>query len=256
MLKFHKRIIALAALALSFVAAVPSQAANDQSLAVDLVAFLRAGQSVIAANQAKINDPALGDKGLTPAFVLEQTKAAYKEKTGRDIDEKDPFIKIEIRAILDVMNDAQPVINEKGKAFKGFIPAVFATHVTQKFNADPAAQGKISLKMTAPAEIVRNRKNRPDEWESKVIEAHFKSPAYDKTTPYSETTDMNGEQVYRYIIPVYYGENCMSCHGMPKGEIDITGSKKEGLKVGDLGGAFSVSIPKPKKADVKQTPGP
>lgn len=232
---------AMATIVMSFAAASVCHA-DDQQQAVDMVALLRAGQSVIAANQARINDPTLGDKGLTAQSMLTQAKAAYKEKTGKDLDESNPFVKIEIRAITSVMNDAQPLINEQGKGFKGFIPAVFAGQVTEKFNADPEAAGKVAIKMTAPAEIVRNRKNRPDEWENKVIEEQFKNPAYDKTKPYSETTKVQDKEAYRYIIPVYYGENCMSCHGMPKGELDITGSKKEGLKVGDLGGAFSVSI--------------
>ena len=39
------------------------------------------------------------------------------------------------------------------------------------------------------------------------------------------------------------GENdCLNCHGDPKGELDITGGKKEGGQLGELGGAISVVI--------------
>ena len=47
---------------------------------------------------------------------------------------------------------------------------------------------------------------------------------------------------FRLLIPEYYGKSCLGCHGEPKGERDITGGKKEGGRLGELGGAISVSI--------------
>ena len=44
------------------------------------------------------------------------------------------------------------------------------------------------------------------------------------------------------LVPEYYGAACLSCHGEPKGEIDITGYPKEGAKLGDLGGVISIAI--------------
>ena len=35
----------------------------------------------------------------------------------------------------------------------------------------------------------------------------------------------------------------MDCHGGPKGELDVTGFAKEGLAVGDIGGAVSITAP-------------
>lgn len=42
---------------------------------------------------------------------------------------------------------------------------------------------------------------------------------------------------------IYLTESCLECHGGPEGELDVTGFPKEGLKVGDLGGAVSISMP-------------
>jgi hypothetical protein len=38
-------------------------------------------------------------------------------------------------------------------------------------------------------------------------------------------------------------QSCLSCHGEPRGDRDITGGKKEGQKEGDLAGALSWTIP-------------
>ena len=46
----------------------------------------------------------------------------------------------------------------------------------------------------------------------------------------------------RTLIPEYYGASCLSCHGSPQGEIDITGFAKEGAKEGDLGGIISITL--------------
>ena len=35
----------------------------------------------------------------------------------------------------------------------------------------------------------------------------------------------------------------MDCHGGPKGELDVTGFEKEGLRIGDIGGAVSITAP-------------
>jgi Protein of unknown function (DUF3365) len=41
---------------------------------------------------------------------------------------------------------------------------------------------------------------------------------------------------FRVMVPQYYDETCLACHGSPKGEVDITGYPKEGAKVNELGG--------------------
>ena len=46
----------------------------------------------------------------------------------------------------------------------------------------------------------------------------------------------------RVLLPLFYEKACLSCHGQPKGERDITGYSREGAKEGELGGAISVKI--------------
>ena len=51
----------------------------------------------------------------------------------------------------------------------------------------------------------------------------------------------NGKSV-RVLLPLFYEKACLSCHGQPKGERDISGYPREGAKEGELGGAISVKI--------------
>jgi hypothetical protein len=44
------------------------------------------------------------------------------------------------------------------------------------------------------------------------------------------------------MVPEYYAKSCLSCHGQPKGEVDITGYPKEGASEGDLGGIISITL--------------
>ena len=47
---------------------------------------------------------------------------------------------------------------------------------------------------------------------------------------------------FRVMAPEYYAASCLSCHGSPKGETDITGYPKEGGAENDLGGVISIAL--------------
>ena len=220
--------------------------ASQEELATELTVLLRSGRLVISDNQALINDAAKGDKGLTPEKVLATAKENYKKAAGKalptpaagSLDER--ALKAMLESIGEVMAKNQGLINEKGKAYKGFLPAVFARQVAESFTAK--MKGEVIVKLTAPKELIRNRTNKPDEWEHAVFIQQFKKADYAKGKPYFQTV----AGTFRYMIPEYYGSTCLQCHGEPKGEKDISGGLKEGAKLGDLGGALSLTFP-PKK---------
>lgn len=224
--------------------ATQALAAEDaqEELATELTVLLRAGRLVISDNQALINDAEKGDKGLAPDKVLAAAKENYKKAAGKPLSSpaagslNERSQKAMLDSINEVMTKNQALINEKGKAFKGFLPAVFARQVAEGFTAK--MKGEITVKLTAPKHLIRNRTNRPDEWEHAVLEQRFKQGDYVKGKPYSQTVG----QSFRYMIPEYYGATCLQCHGEPKGERDISGGSKEGAKLGDLGGALSLTI--------------
>lgn len=82
--------------------------------------------------------------------------------------------------------------------------------------------------------------NAPDEFELSVLRQFEADP---ELKEYWSTANIEGKEVFRYMAPLEINESCLSCHGEPKGEIDVTDYPKEGYKVGDFGGALSLIMP-------------
>ena len=185
--------------------------------------------------------------GLAPVgFSIDQAIETYKKNTGVDPATIHPnsrhgrLLRAMMAAIGEVMDANQSTINAKGIGFKAFIPAVFGRLVGESFAR--LASGEAELKVTAPPELVRNRKARPDSFEENIIKTKLVEPAWPRGQPYSEMTDAKGRPAYRVMVPEYYAASCLTCHGSPKGEMDITGYPKEGAKQDDLGGVISITL--------------
>jgi hypothetical protein len=222
---------------------------DDANIAKSLADMLRAARQVISSNQARINDPNIGDKGLTGQVVLQQAVEIYKKTTGTDPASIDPtsrlgkLLHVQMDAIVEATDANQATINAKGVGFKAFIPAVFARLVNESFESH--ARNEAQIKVTAPEQLVRNRKSRPDAWESEVIRGKLLQAGWPRGQAYAAEVDTKGRPAYRMMMPEYYASSCLSCHGSPKGETDITGYPKEGGKEGDLGAIISVTLFKP-----------
>jgi hypothetical protein len=248
--KRGRRCLVCCAVAIALLGMAPTFARaatdDDTAVAMRLAELLRSARTVISRNQGTINDPEKGDKGLTGDKVLADTIALLKERTGDDPRQSDAqslegkLLRAEMDSIAAVMNENQATINAKGVGFKGFIPAVFARLVNEKF-ADRVGD-LARIKATAPENLVRNRKARPDAWESAVIEDKFLKADWPKGKPYSELAQVDGKPAFRIVVPEYYAASCLSCHGEPAGEMDVTGYPKEGGKEGDLGAAISITL--------------
>jgi hypothetical protein len=195
-------------------------------------------RKVISDNQKVINDPALGDKNLGVERMLVESLKIFANKATGGV--QGPYEENLIEAIKAVIEDAQPVLNERGKTFKGFIPAVYGKRLTEVFNA--RMKGRSQMHLTAPKDLVRNLTNLPDEWEANIIESKFKSKDWKKGMSFTENLELKGKKVFRSISPQYYAESCLSCHGGQKGKKDITGGVMEGAALGDVGGALSVML--------------
>lgn len=219
---------------------------NKETIALSLANLLRAARSVISDNQEHINDHTEGFKGLSSDMVILTAKEYYEIDTGQALDDIDPsslqgeLIRAELDAIAEVIDEVQERINRKGVGFKGFLPDIFAVDVADRFRAK--AGSSASLKVTAPRKVLRNRANAPDKWEDGVIEKTLASKEHTKGKHVTAEMFESGKQTFRLVLPEYYRKSCLQCHGGPKGSYDITGRKKEGADLGDLGGVISVSI--------------
>ncbi len=218
----------------------------DEEVALNLANLLRSARAVIGAHQDLINDPSGADKGLTSDVVLEQTIAQFQSLNGFDPRTVEPdsrmgrLFQAQIAAIREVVDEHQGTINRPDIGFKGFVPAVFARLVNERFAAKVGDRAQI--KVTAPLELVRNRGARPDAWETEHIEAELLDPAWPTGEVFTAVTEQDGREAFRMLVPEYYTEGCLSCHGEPKGEIDITGYPMEGGQLNDLGGVVSIML--------------
>lgn len=224
---------------------VDSQVAINHTVMLHLTNLLRSARQVISDQQDLINEPKTG-KDLSGKKLIEQAKAKYAEQTGHPVPSLDPtsaegqMLQAEMDAMQEVMDRAQPLINDPHRGFKGFIPAVFAYRVAEGFNRRVGELGY--LKLTAPSERVRHQPNLPDAWENQTIKKKLQSAGWKKGQFVEEEAQLNGKKAYRVLIPEYYNTSCLACHGEPRGSTDITGGKREGGKLGDLGGAISGAI--------------
>jgi uncharacterized protein DUF3365 len=226
-------------------AAAPREG-DDTVIAQSLAEMLRDGRTIVSNNQDLINDPDLGNKHLTGKVVVDQAAKAYAAATGVDPATIDPItrhgrlLRAMMTAIGRVMDENQATINQKGTGFKGFIPAAYARLVDEAFAE--LAKGEAEIKVTAPPELVRNRKARPDAWEAQIIKTKLLDPNWPTDHSYSTVVEKQGRPAFRIMVPEYYAASCLTCHGSPKGEMDITGYPKEGGKLNDLGAAISITL--------------
>ena len=237
---------AIVGLACSAAQPLRSETNEDAIVAESLATMLRAGRTVVSRHQAEINDPAVGNKGLTGSQLLAEAARVYQETTGIDPRSIDPstrhgrLIRAQMDAIAEVVDANQDTINKQGVGFKGFIPSTFGRLVNEAFSR--RAGNEADVKVTAPPDLIRNLKARPDPWELQVITEKFLKPQWPKGQDFSATADSKGRSAFRMAVPEYYAASCLACHGSPKGDIDITGYPKEGRSEGDLGGVISISL--------------
>jgi hypothetical protein len=236
----------LAATAITAHSVVAMAPDDDAQVAQSLATMLRAGRTVVSRHQNSINDPNLGNKGFDGKTVLTEAIAIYQKAAGVDPMSIDPnsrhgkLIHMQMDAIAEVIDAHQATINRKGVGFKGFIPAVFGRLTNESFGR--RAVGLAEMKVTAPPKFIRNVKAKADGWESGVIRDKLLLASWPKDQSFAAMTEANGKPAHRTAVPEYYGATCLSCHGSPQGEIDITGYPKEGGKEGDLGGVISITL--------------
>lgn len=123
-----------------------------------LAVLLDSGRVVVGRAQSAINNPRLEDKGFSSAVFEERLRKEFLTRTGHDLRNLAPAQMPEGAKVLLVrlsffmqksVQEAQPLINQKGIGFKGFIPASFATRVAEKFSKDTG----LTLRQIGPPSI-------------------------------------------------------------------------------------------------------
>ena len=106
------------------------------------------------------------------------------------------------------------------------VPIITAMNVAAK-NAEEGG-----YRLRVPKVSPRNPENEPNEIELKVLN-EFKERNLDSKI-------IVEKHQIRVFHPIRLSEECMLCHGDPKGAVDPIGGIKEGWKVGEIHGAFEV----------------
>jgi general secretion pathway protein A len=212
-----------------------------ENTAQHLATLLNVGRLIVQRNQGLINDPRIGNKGFTPEVFEQQVLDEFIRETQIDlkhVSSQLPSLAKELLPVLlesskEVVADAQLVINQKGIGYKNFVPATFGSQAARKFSN----RSYVKIKQTTLNP--RNLKNTPDAYEENLLKRLATKPAVDT----SITEWIENGMTLRAVTPIYYSQDCLVCHGSPKGILDISGYPREGAKEGELAGAISIRIP-------------
>ena len=114
------------------------------------------------------------------------------------------------------------------------VPVVVSWRITRDY---AESQG---MKFSTPGLSPRNPKNAPDKFEGDALRAFAEQPSL---TEFYRRETVDGKAFMRYAQPVRLTEDCLVCHGDPAGSKDPLHYSREGMKAGDLKGAFVVTAP-------------
>ena len=152
--------------------------------------------------------------------------------------EKAEVLAAEMRAAWDFVDMNQEVINRaEDGAFrtKHLVCVVAAKSISMLFTSET----DYSIRFTN--DTPRQAANAPDAFEQEALAAFNADP--DRKAFWRVVDAGDGTRVFRYTEPLYVTESCLECHGDPVGELDQYGYPKEGMQVGQVGGAMSITEP-------------
>lgn len=152
--------------------------------------------------------------------------------------EKAEVLASEMRAAWDFVDMNQDVINraEDGTfRTKHLVCVVAAKSISMLFTTET----DYSIRFTN--DTPRQAANAPDEFEQEALAAFNADP--ERKAFWRVVDAGDGTRVFRYTEPLYVTESCLECHGDPVGELDQYGHPKEGMQVGQVGGAMSITEP-------------
>ena len=152
--------------------------------------------------------------------------------------EKAEVLASEMRAAWDFVDMNQDVINraEDGTfRTKHLVCVVAEKSISMLFTTET----DYSIRFTN--DTPRQAANAPDAFEQEALAAFNADP--DRKAFWRVVDAGDGTRVFRYTEPLYVTESCLECHGDPVGELDQYGYPKEGMQVGQVGGAMSITEP-------------
>jgi len=222
----------------------------NENRVTEVAKIYQAAMVYIFTQQPLINSDTQEKDVLFGQLFINNVKNKYNVMFGQVFTaNNDEYINYLLTLMMLVMEDNRTLLLDNEIGFKGFIPAIFAFQLSQKFKQRGYG---LNIKFTNFEERVRNKLNAPDHWEKAAL---IKLNNNNVKSVFNENVLFRGTSASRYMRPVKMKPMCLSCHGIPqnnptynsniKEQIhykDKTGFIMEGWKLEDLGGAISVVL--------------
>ena len=143
------------------------------------------------------------------------------------------------KVIVETREYMSSVVHGEPEHNYGLVPQVVATQVARRITRDSSYYVRqVSLRY-------RNPGNRPDAYEAEQLARFPKNRA----TETSRIIKIKGQEVFRYMLPMFAEQSCLECHGtydaaplfvrqrFPRGHYSYN------YRIGEIIGAVSVTIP-------------
>ncbi len=227
--------------------AAPEAAGDDPAIAESLAEMLRDARTVVSNNQELINNPDIGDKGLTGKNILDEADAtlqiAYGSRSG---DDRSEIAAWPAAACDDGFNSSRcgrqsGDDQRQGHGVQGLHPGGVRTAGQRGVRTQRRGRRRDQGDRPAPNSCATARRARTAGRPRSSRQSCSRRTGR-AAIRYSAMAEAKGRPAYRVMVPEYYAESCLTCHGSPKGEMDITGYPKEGGKAGDLGAVISITL--------------
>ncbi|MCJ8343988.1 DUF3365 domain-containing protein [bacterium] len=230
-----------------------------QKLAFELTALFRAYRATITKNKKAIHKPNkfFTKKNIDKRVKIMHTQAkilyklATKKKVNQDYMSPEGKIRKKLELAFEMVlreyAKGNVDLNWRGKnkyisKWDGkFLPARWAAIAATNF--EKLTEGKVIIKLTTSNQLLVNKSNAPDAWESKVIDGKLLHTS--KKRP-GDSQFKDEKTQFRFLLPEYYKPGCIGCHGTTKKSQEgyaIHPSRIQ-RKVFDFAGAISVRISK------------
>lgn len=170
------------------------------------------------------------------AFAVFDFYSQQRQTEAALLEEARTFAR-EMDAVWQFMDNSQSVINNTSDGtyeFKGLHCSLVGKSVGRLFSA--GSDYAIRYTNFNP----RSEQDIPDEFEAEALE---RFNANSSVKEHYGIAEYQGEERFRYLQALEVDNSCLSCHGEPAGELDVTGKEKEGWTLDSFGGAISIVIP-------------
>ncbi len=163
---------------------------------------------------------------LTSKRVNEQAESAFADKL-RQITGMATQVRTWSAAHQAVYKTAE---QNGGRRDISTVPVVQAWQIAEGYASS------MGINFRTPSLAPRNPDNKAEGFEREALLKFQNDPTMKEH--YERITDATGDEFMHFAVPIYLEDDCLSCHGFPKGELDEFGFAKEGMKSGDLRAAF------------------